>query len=468
MLELVKKKVSDYFPFWNDQCQELTSRLWLPTETDLQGLDTNSSNTLLNATGAGSWFSVNHHLAQNLNSLKTCSILSTSFPAECTDLEITKSKLVKLSVTKEQKKIFENWLNVARFVYNLTMAMLRDWDTEKLGKIPSFIGLRNYIFGYKGVSGGFLPDFTKTTPKEIKAQAVQQALDAFWATCRANKGSGKLTTFKFKSRKDAEQSVYIAKDAIKETGIYPKISGKGLGFSESLPESFCDSRLISRYGEFYLALPYKTTLSRAENQGLVVAIDPGVRTFATYFSDDSCGFIGRNDFSRIQRLCFHLDGLISRASKAGKQTKRSMLKAAAKIRKKIRNLISELHHKAALFLVTNFDTILLPTFEVNQMVGRKNRKIRSKTVRSLLSFCHYKFKLFLKNKAFEHGKTVLDVCEAYTSKTHPETGEIKNIGGAKVIKLTNGELVNRDIVGARNILLRALVDTPDCFTVAVN
>ena len=40
--------------------------------------------------------------------------------------------------------------------------------------------------------------------------------------------------------------------------------------------------------------------------------------------------------------------------------------------------------------------------------------------------------------------------------------------GVEVIKLTNGELVNRDIVGARNILLRALVGTPDCFTVAVN
>lgn len=72
-----------------------------------------------------------------------------------------------------------------------------------------------------------------------------------------------------------------------------------------------------------------------------------------------------------------------------------------------------------------------------------------------------------KHKAFEHGKKVVDVCEAYTSKTHPETGEIRNVGGAKKIKLTNGNWVDRDIVGARNILLRALVDTPDSFAVAV-
>jgi putative transposase len=84
-----------------------------------------------------------------------------------------------------------------------------------------------------------------------------------------------------------------------------------------------------------------------------------------------------------------------------------------------------------------------------------------------LSLAHYRFKQFLKNKAFEFGKTVLDVCEAYTSKTHPETGEIKQIGSVKRIRLLSGKWVNRDIVGTRNILLRALVDKPDCFTVAI-
>ncbi|MEN9849621.1 MAG: hypothetical protein RL368_2361 [Pseudomonadota bacterium] len=86
------------------------------------------------------------------------------------------------------------------------------------------------------------------------------------------------------------------------------------------------------------------------------------------------------------------------------------------------------------------------------MTSRANRKIQSKTVRNMLTFAHYRFKQFLKNKASEYGKTVLEVCESYTSKTHPKTGEIKQIGGAKRIRLLSGEWVNRDIVGARNIL----------------
>ena len=74
----------------------------------------------------------------------------------------------------------------------------------------------------------------------------------------------------------------------------------------------------------------------------------------------------------------------------------------------------------------------------------------------------------MKNKAVEFGKTLVDVCEAYTSKIHPETGEVKKVGSAKRIKLLNQQWINRNIVGARNILLRALVDQPHCFLVAVN
>ena len=53
------------------------------------------------------------------------------------------------------------------------------------------------------------------------------------------------------------------------------------------------------------------------------------------------------------------------------------------------------------------------------MEGKTDRKIKSKTVRNMLTFAHYRFKLFLKHIAFEYGKTVIDVSEAYTSKTHP-------------------------------------------------
>jgi len=360
------------------------------------------------------------------------------------------------------------------------MAFLRDYETtwegialrpdaDFMGPMPWVRAKKPSWMDIKKMLTRLLPEWTKNTPFQIKGIAIKDAHTAYWATLKASKGSGRFPTFTFRSRKDMEQSIFIPASAISNKGIYPTITGKGLRFSESLPELFLDSRLLWRAGKYYLSTPFRQQhVPSGENQARVVAIDPGVRTFATFYSDVSCGEIGSGDFSRIQRLAFYMDDLISRMAKAGKQQKKAMRKALARMQDKMKNLINELHHKAALFLVKNFDCILLPTFETSQMAGKAGRKIKSKTVRNMLTFAHYRFKLFLKHKAFEYGKTVIDVSEAYTSKTHPQSGEVKAIGGAKRIKLLDGSWIGRDYVGAFNIMLKALVDMPDLLQVAVN
>jgi putative transposase len=198
---------------------------------------------------------------------------------------------------------------------------------------------------------------------------------------------------------------------------------------------------------------------RAENQGRIVALDPGVRNFFTLFSENSFGWIGSGDIGKIQRLCYYLDDLISRLTKAKSKTKQRLKKAANRMRLKIRNLIDELHHKTALFLVQNFDVILLPTFEVSQMTIHTSRKLRSKSVRQMLNWVHYRFELFLKHKAAEYNKIVLDLSEAYTSKTVSWTGEIlHNLGGKKVVTGNDGFRLDRDLNGARGIFIKSVVE----------
>ena len=88
-----------------------------------------------------------------------------------------------------------------------------------------------------------------------------------------------------------------------------------------------------------------------------------------------------------------------------------MRRAANRMRLRIENLVQELHRQAARFLIDSFDLILLPGFETSEMVERRRRRIRSKTVRNLLSLAHYRFKIFIRHKADEVGAIVLDVNE---------------------------------------------------------
>ena len=138
-----------------------------------------------------------------------------------------------------------------------------------------------------------------------------------------------------------------------------------------------------------------------------------------------------------------------------------MRRAANRIRLRIENLVIELHRQAARFLVDNYNVILLPGFETSEMVERGRRRIRSKTVRNLLTLAHYRFKRFIRHKAVETGVIVLDVNEAYTTKTVSWTGEVlENLGGASVVVSQDGERMDRDYNGARGIYLRALGDIP--------
>ena len=316
--------------------------------------------------------------------------------------------------------------------------------------MKSCVGFNSSWMDIKKYATMFLPAWTKAIPFQIKGIAIKEAHQAFWAA----KGDPK-----FRSRKSPSQSCYIPKSAISDAGVYPKISGKGLLFKEKLPEEIMDSRLVYQYNQWFLSVPSKCTHRVAENQGHgIVALDPGVRTFQTFYSETSAGHLGKSDIGRINRLCYYLDDLISRTSKVSTGRKKSMKLAQSRIRLKIKNLVKELHHKAAYFLVNNFDVILLPTFETQNM-SKKTSNLRSKSVRQLLTWSHYKFKMFLKNKALEFGKTVIDVCEAFTSKTESWSGKLRNVGGSKVIG--SGEIkLDRDLNGARNIFIRSLVDSP--------
>ena len=136
------------------------------------------------------------------------------------------------------------------------------------------------------------------------------------------------------------------------------------------------------------------------------------------------------------------------------------------LRRKLRNLVDDAHKKIALDLARHYDTILIPSFPVKQMVMRENddgrrRCLRSQTVRSLLNWAHYRFRMFLQHKAIEHGKEVVVCTEKYTSKACGKCGCVNGVQGreyrCKHATKGCGHIGHRDGCAARNILLQYVI-----------
>ena len=418
-----------------------------------------------------SWFSTSEISAPRRNSPRIYSpSLLSSLPGQ-PDSEGTarKSRRIRICPDRQQRAKLKLWFDASRFTYNRTIELLTADDAPK----ASWLKIKKQTLTQ-------LPDWTKPAPYEVKSNAIRDACLAVSAVkkfnkqLKADKGKGfrqeeHFAKAHFRSRRNPSQTIFIHASALSHRGVYHTLLGE-LKRREPIPHAHGDAKLTLRHHQYHLSVPFKkmgphisesNLRPQAPDQARVVALDPGVRNFITWFSEDGCGKLGEQDFGRIQRLCQHQDNLLSRATQAPSRKRRNLRRAAARMTVRIWNLVNELHHKTARYLVDNFDVILLPAFETSDMVTRGQRRIRSKTVRNLLSFAHHRFRNFLKHKASETGRTVLIVNEAYTSKTVSWTGEINHkLGGRKTVQSSDGRRMDRDHNGARGIFLRALGDTP--------
>lgn len=466
ILEAVStKKDAAIGPYWTDFSQEISSNLLLPIGIDSVGSAVARYNTWWNKTVENSWFSTSLFTVPPKSSPLIYSQSSMSSVVGCPDSEdtVTLSRKIPLLLTREQKKLLRFWAAGKRRTYNATLQYLQ---RKTKGPTPYWTRIKAKILKQ-------LPNCYKTVPYQIKGDAVREAWQAVINAKNKGKQTGTFQDLKFQSRRMSTQSLFIPSSAIHDNGIYPRILGD-LQYAEEMPAKFYhkrekgapkpideiqDSRLLCEDGSWHLCVTYKEVIDPPPIGAMrVVALDPGVREFLTYFSETGFGWLGHRSINRIHLLCYHLDRLLSRiATCTVRRKKRTLRRAANQIRTRIRCLVKELHCKLVHFLVSNFDVILLPSFDTSQMVVKSKRRIRKKSVRQMLTLSHYKFKQRLLEKAKQCGKHVIIVNEAYTSKTLSWTGEQKQkLGGSKIITAKNGTSMHRDLNGARGILVRFL------------
>ena len=111
----------------------------------------------------------------------------------------------------------------------------------------------------------------------------------------------------------------------------------------------------------------------------VYSLDPGIRTFATVFGSDGKIFeFGKGDCGRFHKIALSIDKLQSKCDQKSTNHKRrySYKKAIRRLQIKIQNLRKDLHHKLSKFLCENYQIILLPEFNSQNIVKKFKRKIQ--------------------------------------------------------------------------------------------
>jgi putative transposase len=205
---------------------------------------------------------------------------------------------------------------------------------------------------------------------------------------------------------------------------------------------------------FYLHIPYSIKKVNKFDKDNIVSLDPGVINFQSFYSRNSCGMLGNEARQRILKLKILSSRLQSKLNRLPEKSwqynkvKREYLRVITKPSR----LVNELHKKTALFLCSNFDTILIPEFKTQDIV--KKMVNYSKEVKdTILQLSHYKFKEFLKHKGEIMGKNVIIVTEEYTSQTCGKCGNLKKC--VRTYKCSKCDFIlDRDLNGARNIFIK--------------
>ena len=443
----------DYSPFWNDSVKEISMNLPLHIKTDCAGSDSKylrNSQRYLDAKSSSSTTSMLH---QKKSSLRISSQLRHLSVQECMDYANTDVKCERtyLKLKKETKKIYMSWMKLSNEIYNYCVDYLL--ESKKISK-----------YNLRSIAKDEFADKISNTsmPNSSLEYSVFEAITA----SKMGKNLEKRTSKDF--------SIAVDGRCVKNGFIYKTNTKKQLrslmqnkrSITKIMDENTIASligfdckqvcRIIFKRntGHFFITNPVPLIKEGSTPKRSIISLDPGIRTFITYYDRRSCGEIGKSTSVKIKRLNKSQDNIQAKLNNEKKYGKRkNLFNAKQKIQAKINNVVDDLHKKACNFL-GKYKYVILPEFKTKGLL----KKLNKYSSRALQNLSHFKFKLRLIQKANETGAKIIICNEAYTSKTCTNCGNLKmDLGKAKLYKCDICDLeINRDINGARNILLRVL------------
>jgi len=503
LLPILKERV--FKPFWNQSVKKMSKKLWLPTETGLTDSLLNTSNLSVASSIQKLSFSTiqKKKTMTNLKNSQMISLLSLLPSQQDTTVpeNITYARKVRIYPNKKQLELFSECFGASRYFYNKGVEFLNnEYKTQlndfnkkaekgclkcsknidetnkyyckkhlknklKFKTTTSYISLRKQIL----TSDKDLKEdekWQKNIPYDTRQLAIK-SLCANLKSALANKKNGNIKSFSlsFKSKKDVRQVFFCDYRAFDGLHLFKRRLKKKIRVRKkySKYKNFKPSSdfIIQKEGKRYYILFTKTKKAKLEKaEQKVVSLDPGVRTFQTFYSPE--GYVGKlgtglsthiNNFQKREDLLKSLKCVAE-----SYRTRRNIGNRITSLIAKVKNVVTDFHWKTVSYLCRTFEKIVIPEFGVKNLVNKATRNIGKGTTRALLSLRHGSFIEKLKCKCKELGRQLYIVEESYTSKTCGCCGNIdKNLGSSKVYNCKNCNVkIDRDYNGARNILLKTL------------
>jgi putative transposase len=471
----------DCYAFWTPSNKEAYQQLsWLP-ETGCVVSDTNSLNGCALNTERQSWFSITTIKPQSQNlgkiswpSFKFIVVDGTAGGGTDQGQEIVKALKLRLKPDAHQKILLKQWSGASRYTYNKVVETFN--NVKDSSKVNAF-KLRNRFVTFQtrhGTTNNFFSNkpWLLDCPKAIRKGAVDDAVAARKAALSNLKnGNIRHFTMRYRSKKTKTSSLTLEKTNITRNdnalSIFPKSLGdmkycstKQLHKLIASKHPLMDCKLQrDKFGDYYLVVPTKVKVCKPKRSG-VVAIDPGVRKYLTMYSPDNqeAHFVAARFIDTIKPLLLHADNLCSRIAKSNGKTKHKLQQQLIRLRKRIHNLKTELLHKTASFITDSYSTVLMPKLDTQQIAALSTTT--KYLARELNNTRHMSFFNHLKYKCLEKGVKFLHVEEYYTSQTCHKCGHLHKTS-EEIHSCPSCEYVgDRDLIGALNILLKAVRPVP--------
>jgi len=402
---------------------------------------------------------------------------------------IQKSRKIRVYPNQLQRKLFKKCFDTSRYIYNNCVAFNKHKYTSQLESlqksttcnhsecnsnreensffcskhsknkvkwetITSPISLRKEVL----INDKDLTEenmWLKETPYDTKELMIRSYCTSLKTNITKKNKTNNNFEISFKSKKSPKQIFFINKKALKVNNNKLYIFQKRLGEDSLLRIKKKDNLeitqncILQKYGnKYFIIIPFEETITYEKSRHEVVALDPGVRDFQSFYSPE--GICGTLNMKKDRR-----DYLLKKLNKMIKKKKTCRI---PQLRAKIENTTITGHWNVIKFLTKNFDTIIIPAFETKKMVTKDKSVLRRKTKTELLCLCHYKFLQKLKFKCKEQQRNLIVCEESYTSKTCGNCGILHSkLGGNKKFNCPTCKVnLDRDLNGARNILLKQL------------